>query len=186
MIRINLFPIQEIRRNYELKLTLFWNIAVFIFIAVFISGIFYVNHLKIVKIEQEISYNKKKLQKLRMLRIQLKKFKRDKAILQTKFKIIKELESVKLLPAFIVELFSQKMPEKAWLGSLTYDNGIMYVSGVAIDEPTIVELMDRLKKSGYFSSIELVQVNRKVISGYHFKSFIMDLKVNYKKMKDIL
>ncbi len=186
MIRINLFPIKEIKKNYEIKLTVFWNIIIFLLIFISVSGVFYVNYLKINGIEQKISYNKKKLRKLKMLRVQLKKFKKDKAILQTKFKIINELESVKLLPAFVIDLFSKKIPEKAWLKSLTFDNGKMYINGIAIDEQTIVELMNRLKKSGYFANIELVQVNRKVISGYNFKSFIINLKINNSKVKNIL
>ena len=186
MIRINLFPIEAIKKSYELKLTAFWNIVIFIFILLSVSGVYYMNHLRINSIEHEISYNKTKLQKLRILRLQLKKFKKNKAILQTKFKIIKELESVKLLPAFVMELFSKNIPEKAWLKSMTYDNGAVHLSGVAIDEQTIVELMDALKKSGYFTKIALVQVNRRIISGYNFKSFIIDLKINNGKVKKIL
>ena len=186
MIRINLFPIEEIKKSYELKLTAFWNIVILIVVILSVSGIYYFNHLRINNIEQEITYNKTKLQKLRILRLQLKRFKKNKAILQTKFKIIKELEAVKLLPAFVMEIFSKNIPEKAWLKSLTYDNGALYISGVAIDEQTIVEFMDTLKKKGYFSKIELVQVSRRVISGYNFKSFIIDLKINNKKVKNIL
>jgi Tfp pilus assembly protein PilN len=186
MIKINLFPIAEIKKRYEIKLTIIWNIVAFLTILIVFSSIFFINSSKISDINNKIAYNKQKLNRLRFLRIQLNKFKKDKAILQTKFKVIKELESFKLLPPFVMEIFSKKIPEKSWLTYLDYKEGALKIKGIAIDEPTIVQFINNLKQTHFFSKIELIQINRIKISGYDFKSFYIDAQISKKNIKSIL
>ncbi len=186
MIKINLFPIKEIKKRYDIKLTIFVNVVCFIIILVIFGGLFYMNSVKLKNIESEISYNKHKLNELRMLRIKLKKFQKDKKILQTKFKIIKELESFKKAPSYIMYTFADNMPEKLWLKKFKEKGLSIQISGMTIDEPTIVQFINMLKKTKVFSKIELVQVSQVIISGYKFKSFSMNLEINKKNIKSIL
>ena len=186
MIKINLFPIKEIKKRYETRLTIIINIVVFIIIVSLFSWIFFMNSSKIDNINQKITYNKQKLNRLRFLRIQLKKFKKDKAILQTKFKVIKELEAFKLLPPFVMDLFSKNIPDKSWLTFLDYQKGEIRIKGVAIDEPTIVQFINNLKRTQFFYQINLLQVNKIDISGYSFKRFSIDLKMDKNRLKKIL
>ena len=186
MININLFPIKEIKKRYEIKLTVFVNILCFLIIIVFFGSLFYVNNIKLHKIESQISYNKHKLNELRMLRVKLKKFQKDKKILQTKFKIIKELESFKKAPSYIMYLLADNIPEKLWLRRFKQNGLSIQLSGLTIDEPTIVQFISMLKKTKVFSKIELIQVSQVIISGYKFKSFSMNLEINKKNVKSIL
>ncbi len=186
MIKINLIPIKEIRQKYELKLTIIWNIVAFLIILISFSSIYYINTNKIDKIDKEIAYNKKKLKELRSLRIQLKKFQAKKKVFKTKFKIIKELENFKLLTPYLMSVFVENIPDKVWLKSIKENNFDLSIKGVAIDEPTIVEFIKNLKKTGSFSKVELIQVSQISYLGYKFKYFSLKISVNQKKLKDLL
>ncbi len=186
MIKINLLPIKEIKKKYEIKLTIIWNVLIFCIIVSVFSGIYFINDNKITKIEQEISYNKRKLRELRSLRIQLKKFQAKKKLFKTKFKIIKELENFKLLPPYLMAVLAENIPEKVWLKSLKEDNFDISLKGVAIDEPTIVQFIKNLKKTKSFSKVELIQVSQVTYFGYKFKFFSLKLSINQKQLKDIL
>ncbi len=186
MIKINLLPIKEIKRKYEIKITIIWNVVIFCLIVGIFSGVYFINETKINKIDKEIAYNKRKLRELRSLRIQLRKFKAKKKLFQTKFKIIRELENFKLLPPYLMAIFAENIPEKVWLKSFKEDKFNISINGVAIDEPTIVQFIKNLKKTGAFSSIELIQVSQINYLGYKFKYFTLKMNINQKKLKDIL
>ena len=90
------------------------------------------------------------------------------------------------MPSYLMYIFSENIPEKLWLKRFNKQNNTINLSGVSIDNPTIVQFIARLKKTKIFSKIELIQVSQILISGYKFKRFSMNIKINQEKVKKIL
>ena len=186
MIKINLFPLKEIKREKAIRKIIIVNGLLFLLIVMFSGFIYFDNVEKIDNLDKSIKREKQKLTKLASLRKKIKEFKEKQKILETKLKIINDLNSFRLYPSYIFYLLSQKIPKEVWINYLNVTQNKISIKGIALDEPTIVKFINRLKETNFFKNIYLNQINQRNINKFPLKEFSIDLYPDLIKFKEML
>jgi type IV pilus assembly protein PilN len=94
---------------------------------------------------------------------EIEEIKQRKAKLEQKLNVIKDLDKGRLRAAYILGELSQRTPEKVWIESLDKSGKDLKIAGVALDNETVANFMEALRKSKYFNEVELEiteQINR--------------------------
>lgn len=179
MLRINLLPVKEIKQRAAAKqqLTVFGFafvglLAILILAVLMLNG--QISNLKteIVDLEQRKAALAKILQEIEEL-----KKKKDEVDKQTD--LIKNLEKNSALTAHLLNEVANLTPnERLWLTSLNQTGASMNISGMALDNQTVAEFLERLKKeSNYISSVTLANSSLSVYAGRNLKSFTLSCAV---------
>ena len=104
---------------------------------------------------------------------EVESYEENKKNLQEKNAIIEQLRKNQSGPVHILDEISTGVESlKLWLDSLNVKGNSVDLSGKAITNADIVEFVDRLKKSRYFSNVTLLESRQVVedgISIYQFK-----------------
>jgi len=87
-------------------------------------------------------------------------FKKQKADLETKIKTIKKLDAGRTGPVFIMEEFSEILPEKLWITTFKEEGKKLSLQGFGSDGPSVERFVDQLRESSYFTSVVLESVSQ--------------------------
>ncbi len=114
-------------------------------------------------------------QKLEVLKVQLKEvenFERDKKAVVEKIDIIRQLQKNQTIPVRILVEISERLPERVWLTNITETSGVIDLEGKATGNGEIVEFINHLKASKFFTNIQILE-SRQVLEAntpiYTFK-----------------
>jgi Tfp pilus assembly protein PilN len=100
-----------------------------------------------------------------------------------KVNIIKTLKKEQQGPIGYTFSLTSAIPKFAWLSSLKSDNGNISISGVALDGQVVSMFMKKIKKTGFFHSINLVQTAETKKQDLKLQNFSFTMKRKYKKPK---
>ncbi len=180
MIKINLLPVRAIRKKESIRQQI--SIGILSLVLVFIiTGYFHISvgreitftQDKITETDNEIRTYKKVLKEIKV-------FKKRKAVLIKKIKIIEKLEQRRKGPFNLFAELSKVIPERVWLESLSEKKLQIEIKGVASDNKTIATFMTSIEDSPAFKKVELKvsKVSNKFKKG--LKSFTLKFKLNSK------
>ncbi len=172
MVRINLLPVKQIKKvlkaRNELIRYFFGLLLLFVLIGIVaFLQIFIVDNLNatIKDLEIEKSSYQSTIR-------EIEKLKKDKAKLDTKLAMIKKLKKGSHITVRVLDEIANITPSnRLWLNSLVQSPNSLQLSGVALDNATIAQFMQRLKTSKYFVSAELANSSLMVVEGRKLKSF---------------
>jgi len=186
LIRINLFPIKEIKKKINILQLTIINLIFFVFFLGCIGFGYKINHDKIIKLNKSIKKEEQKLKKLAYLRKQIREFKKKKKILETKLKIINQLDSNRLFPSYLFYILSKQIPKDIWLTNINFNKNIIKIQGISIDEDTVVKFINNLKNSNSFKNINLIQINQIIVNKIRLKEFYLQLSPDYNKLLGLI
>jgi type IV pilus assembly protein PilN len=104
---------------------------------------------EILKKEKEIAQNKS-------LTAELNKAKESNKILDEKLNVINSLRKEKASPARVLDELSIDKPEKIQFESLKKEGSKLGIEGIALDDETVANFMENLRKSKIFRNVDLV------------------------------
>jgi len=104
---------------------------------------------QIAQVEQEINRLNKEQEHVERARVQ-------RNALAQKLEIIATLKKRKTGPVHLLDQLAGSIPARVWLSEMNETGNAMTISGFAIDHTQIALFMDNLKKSPFFSNIELI------------------------------
>jgi len=111
---------------------------------------------------------------------------KTKARLDRKVKIISELKSRQHGAVRMMDEVSKAMPDMVWLTKLNFNNNLLKIEGVALNNELIANFINSLKASHYFYNEKFDGSNRKAKGGvdiFQFKlSFAFDNNAAKKKV----
>lgn len=171
MIEINLLPVREARRKESLRFQITIAVLVLVFVVVTIVLLNASASNREKKIDSEMKIVQTRLTELEKIVGEIEELKREKAKLEQKRAVIKDLDRGRKRAAYILDELSQRTPEKVWIESLEKSGKSLKITGVALDNETIANYMDVLNRSKYFAGVELEvteQINR---GGMKLKKF---------------
>ena len=171
MIEINLLPVRAARRRESIRLQL--SVAGLTIFLVIVCIILLSSNLekREAAVDKQAAFVKAEIAKLDKVVGEIEKLKQEKAKLEKKNNVIKNLDKGRLRAAYILDGMSQNTPEKIWIESMAKSGKSLKISGVALDNETIANFMRVLEKSKYFGGVELgasEQINR---GGMKLKKF---------------
>jgi type IV pilus assembly protein PilN len=106
---------------------------------------------------------------------QVEDFEQKKKQLEDKNRIIEQLEKARVGPVRVMDYVSQSLePLKLWLVRLQVKGGDVELEGRAMSNDDVVEFVNNLRRTNYFSAIRLAETR----SGTEGKAAVYQFKLN--------
>ncbi|NCD24776.1 MAG: hypothetical protein EOL86_04170 [Deltaproteobacteria bacterium] len=173
MIKINLLPQQKRAKVTHAEKDIFFLFFVLVLTAASIFGVdFYVSG-QISSLQASVDSKtavKKQLEaKVAKINAALKELDDVKR----RIKIIKDVRMRQGLPVrYIDELISNIPKNKMWIETFSLNaNGQIVLSGVAVDNQSFAEYVEKLRESNYIARVDTQRTSRKTIDGLGLVSF---------------
>lgn len=178
MIRINLLPVarsKTVKKQRSAGLEIAIGVGLVLLTA---GGWIYYSGVLDSEIESKQLEKQGKEKQLALLKEKVKQvqdFEQKKKLLEEKNRVIDELEKSRAGPVRVLDYISQSLnPLNLWLVRLSMKGAIVELEGKALTNDDVVEFVNNLRRTDYFSSIKLVETR----SGTEAKLNIYQFKMN--------
>jgi type IV pilus assembly protein PilN len=176
MIRINLLPVRELKRQAQLRqqLCVFGTI-----LAVVASGVGIVWMLDmhaISRLEDTKAGLQAELERLKPIVEEVNTLERRENMLNTRIDTIHRLRSNQRGPVRVLDELSRNLPEQAWLETIDESAGVYKVTGYALTNFAVADLLRNLQRSKEFTAVDLVSSEQAVIASREIKKFIIQFE----------
>ncbi len=178
MVRINLLPVREIKRRAQAKqqLTLF-ALGMLCFLSL-LGIVGFMQSSKASQLQQEVTKINQEKQRYTKILNDIKKLEQDRALFEKRIGIIDKLKAESSLTVHILDEVANNTPTKRmWLSSLSQSGNTLSISGMALDNRTIAQYMERLEKSPYIRSVNLANSSLQAFAGRNLKSFSLSCAI---------
>lgn len=176
MIRINLLPIRQIKQRLRTRQEVIGLAVTFVVLLGIIALIGVGQSNKISTLQVESNRLNQEKAKYQAIINQIEKIKKAQAVIETKLGVISALKVSSQLPSRVLdEVAHLTSPDRMWLNSLDYANNILVLSGIALDNATIAEYMDKISASDFFTGVELKNSSLTKVGNQKLKEFSMTL-----------
>lgn len=176
MIRINLLSGPKARQakpQYDVRAQVLLGVGA---IVVTLAGCWWYSASLDQEIEAKQEEKQEKERQLAQLKEQAKKvqdFEQKKKLLEDKNRIIDQLEASRMGPVRVLDNVSQSVePLKVWLTKLGVSANTVQVEGKALTNDDVVEFVNNLRRTDYFSGINLQESKAAVenkVNVYQFR-----------------
>jgi type IV pilus assembly protein PilN len=175
MIKINLLSqlrAKKVKKQAEVQYQL-WLFGGFLAVLILVLGYFwfYLND-RIDTLQGEKVAMEKNLAILKQKVKEVENFEKDKKIFEDKIKVIQQLKLNQSGPVHLLDQVSRNLPSRVWLIGLTQKEKTVGIEGKAMTNSELVDFIDNLKRSKFFSDIQIVE-SRQTVEGnvpiYSFK-----------------
>ena len=174
MIKVNLLPYWEEKKKAGIKRQIFILSVSFALFFIIIASVHMYMVMGINSLEKQVKNAEVRLKKLTIITGDVEKFKRDKAIVQKKLKIINDLEQNRKAPLYLLLEVANGIPRgKIWLTSITEKGNTLLLSGIAMDNSAVALLMINLKLSAYINSVDLISSTLVTVSNTKVMKFTL-------------
>jgi type IV pilus assembly protein PilN len=172
MVRINLLPVKQIKQLVTARNQVVAFFVSLILLLVLIFGVGLTRVMRINSLNAAIHSLEIEKNSYQSTINEIEKLKKDKAKLETKLATIKKLKKGSHITVRILDDIANLVPaDRMWLSSLTQTPASLKLGGVALDNETIAQFMQRLKESPLFRDAELVNSSLNVVAGQKLKAF---------------
>lgn len=160
MIKINLLGVpraRKARKQAEGRTQLILGFSVIV-VTLFGSGYFwfYLNQRVSGLVDQKTSMESR-LTELKAKVKEVENFEKDKATFEEKIGVIEKLRKNQSGPVHVLDEISRSLPDRVALTSLTNLGNHVELEGRAASNAAIVDFINTLKKSKYFTDVDLVE-----------------------------
>ncbi len=177
MIKINL-----IRQKRKKKKRVNYDLFYLAFIVLFLLSLFSFHRAAMVgkarRLTTDIQKAQTEVAKLRKEIGEVEKFKQKKKELQRKVDIVAKLQKGRHTPVVVMDSVVHSVPEKAWLTNLKYSGNSLEISGFALNNYVVADLMNNLGTTKNFGNIILLSAERKGVRGVLLMYFRIKCEVN--------
>jgi type IV pilus assembly protein PilN len=174
MLRINLLPVRQLKKRAKARNQIFTVILVFCCLLVFLGFVGVLQNGMLHSLNNQIAQLNKQKDAFKPILAQIETMKKQKQELERKTAIIKTLRAESSLTVRVLDDVAKYVDNKRlWLDSLSQQGPNLSLTGVALDNETVAQFMDKLKSSEFIIDVNLANSSLKVIAGRNLKSFVM-------------
>ena len=182
MLRINLLPIRQLKKRAKAKNQIIVVCAVFVCFVVILGLVSLFQIHKITSIESSIAGLNKEQKRLAPEIAANDKLKKDKEELEKKISIIRKLKEESSLTVHILDEVANVVDNsRMWLTALTQQGNVLSLTGIALDNQTVADFMDKLKTSPFVQNVELSNSSLRKISDRNLKEFSLTCAISQPK-----
>jgi len=171
MIRINLLPVREARRQANLRqqaMMLGTAAGAAMFVCFWLH--WSVSSAQAEE-QQRIAEAKVELKQLEATRKEVDRFRKEKEEIERKLAVIAELEQNRQGPVRIMDELAMRIPKRMWLTELTMKDGALELEGVSLDAEIVAAFLASLSESELIQSVELDETRLEETDGLKLNSF---------------
>ena len=163
MIKINLLPFRTARKKENIRR----QISIFFLLILFTSVLMYwyaqILDKEILSIKEKTEQVNQQIAKYKEKADRVAQIKNDLKVLDGKLEIVSSLGKQKEKHFILFKSMPDLViPERMWLESFKTDSAGLTIKGIAFDNPTIAEFMEKLEKSMLFSKVDLKAAKMKI------------------------
>jgi type IV pilus assembly protein PilN len=185
MIRINLLPVQEVRRaagrRQEVAVASLLG-AVMVFGLLVAHGWQQARHAAA---HRELRYLTAELVAIQGPFADVTRLEQQKAELREKLRVIALLEAKKVGPVRILDGLSTTTPDKLWLTEFADQSGNLRLAGLGVDEQTVADFLRRLATLPFVRSVDLDETSQVDQDGAKLKKFVIRAQINHGAPGDV-
>ncbi len=172
MIQMNLIPYREEVLKVKTRRRIATAIALVLLFAASV-GMFHVYvTMTVSAMEKEVKASQAELERLRAITGDIEKYRRDKTLVETKLRIIEELEKNRDEAYRLLTELSVAVPEgQVWFAHVSKQGSMLRLEGTARNNGAVALLMERMEASPVFASVELAFSRRITYASMDLKSF---------------
>lgn len=179
MLKINLLPIRQLKKRAKAKRQFFGMVSLFLFTILLLAAVGILQAGKISMLEKSITQLKKDTDSYTPTLNKIAKLKKDRIELERKTGIIHQLKADSSLTVRVLDEVANRVDkDRIWLQSLNQQSGSLSLTGVALDNQTVAQFMDKLKSSPFVTDVTLTNSSLKVVSGRNLKAFSLNCAVS--------
>lgn len=173
MIKINLLPFRVARKkeNIRRQISIFFLLILLTVVAL----VWYTMALnkQIVAVKENTKQIDRQILKYKEKADRVAQIKKDLKILKDKLEVVSSLKKQKEKQLILFDgMTGLVVPGRMWLESFKTDRNKVTIKGIAFDNPTIADFMDKLEASSIFGKIDLKTAKmKKFKDGVMLKSF---------------
>ncbi len=186
MIHINLLPVRAERRKEFIRkqlsialLSLFCAIAVMALLFFRLQGQYNNTKKLLAKTNQQIKQLEPVIKKIEL-------YKKQKTAISRKINTIIDLDRYRLAPVVTLADLNRQRPEKLWFTNLKENARHLTLSGVAIDNETIVTFLNNLRQSTLLKNSDLTVLRSQKLHDLELKKFTIDCPVDFNPLPAML
>ena len=188
MIKINLLPFRVARKkeNIRKQISIFLLFLLLTGVALF----WYTQSInkQIVSIKEKTKQINSQIVKYKEKADRVTQIKKDLKILEEKLRIVSSLEKQRKKQLILFDNMTDLViPTRMWLESFKTDKNSVTIKGIAFDNPTIADFMEKLEQSSLFSTVDLKTAKiKKFKNNVMLKSFELLCKKEIPKNKQTI
>jgi type IV pilus assembly protein PilN len=186
MIHINLLPIRAERRKEFIRKQLSIAALTLLFTAVAIGFFYYRIQTQYNATNSNLHRTNKKIKQLEPIIKKIDQYKKQKEEISKKIAVIIDLDRYRLAPVVILSDLNRQRPEKLWFTSLKESGKRLTISGVAVDNETIVTFLNNLKQSAPLKKADLALLRSKKIEKLELKEFTINCPLDLTTLPELL
>ncbi|WP_299978567.1 PilN domain-containing protein [Desulfobacula sp.] len=186
MIRINLLPFRVARKKENIRR----QISVFLLLILLtaVAMVWYTQFInkQVITIKEKTTQVNHQILKYKKKADQVARIKKNLKILEEKLEIVSSLEKQREKQLILFDgMTDLVVPGRMWIESFKTDENSVTIKGIAFDNPTIADFMEKLENSSIFDKVDLKTAKmKKFKDGVMLKSFeLLCRKEKPKEMK---
>ncbi len=178
MIRINLLPVRQMKKKTQaLRLLFLSGVAIVATLVVLLlaTGFLSTKVSGLEKNIKDLTARKKELDKTLKL---IKKLEMQKKLVDQQTGVVNKLKKKSQLTVRILDDIARRTPhERMWLESFAQDPNSLKLSGMALDNRTIANYLEKLKKSPYLANVTLKRTTLSKYGGRNLQKFSLTCSI---------
>lgn len=185
MIHINLLPVRQIKQRLRIRNEVAMYLLVVGFTIILLSTITINQFMTISSLTSENKELATKKASYQPILNEIESLKKSKHEQETKLEVIKKLKTGSLISVHILDEIAKIFPHnRLWLTSLSQTSDNINIKGIALDNATIAQFMQRINNSTWFSNSVLSQAQQISISDAKLKSYSLTFNITPPKVSE--
>ena len=176
MIRINLLPVRELKKQAVLRQELYLFCAVIAVALMGVGAVWTMDMRAIAQLEAERTGLQAELERLKPIVDEVSALDRREKLLNARIETIQRLRSQQRGPVRVLDELSRNLPEQAWLETIDEGGGVYKVAGYALTNFAVADLLRNLQRSREFTGVDLISSEQAVIATHEAKKFIIQFQ----------
>jgi type IV pilus assembly protein PilN len=176
MIRINLLPVRELKKQALLRRQLYLFAAGIAVLLTGIGSVWMIGMQAKAQFEEQKTALRGELERLKPIVDEVNALERREKMLNTHINTIQRLRSNQRGPVRVLDELSRNLPEQTWLETIDENAGVYKVAGYALTNFAVADLLRNLQRSQEFTGVDLVSSEQAVIATREIKKFIIQFQ----------
>lgn len=171
MIRINLLPVREARRQAGLRQQALMLGGAALAAVLICGWLQYSVGARQAEEQERIGQARAELKGLEQTRKQVERFRKEKEEIERKLDVIAKLERSRQGPVRVMDEIASRIPKRMWLTEMSMSGGELKLQGVSLDAEIVAAFLASLSESALLQAVELDETRLAEHEGLRLNSF---------------
>jgi type IV pilus assembly protein PilN len=171
MIRINLLPVRELRRQARMRRQLYIFGAAVAVVLIGVAVVWWSDQQAIGRLEAGKVRLNAEVAALKPIVDEVANLEKRQSLLNARLETIKRLRQNQRGPVRVLDTLSRNLPEQVWLEAIEESAGVYRVLGYALTNFAVADLLRNMQHSREFSGVDLISSEQAVIANRQIQKF---------------